>query len=130
MRDSLDCCPACDKPMQIRSYGCPACGTEVHGRFSGCSFCRMSDEDRYLCLVLVQCEGNLKDVQRVMGISYPTVKSRLVRVRKALQGSSPAEPPMEPAGKDASDVLAALERGEIEFDEAMAKLGASAPKGE
>ena len=66
MKDTLSACPSCSGPLLIRAYQCPECSTEILGSFSGCPFCRMSDENRYFCLVFLQCEGNMKDVERIM----------------------------------------------------------------
>jgi hypothetical protein len=98
MKEALSACPACSGKLEIRAYRCASCGTEVQGRFSGCPFCRMSDEDRYFCLVFLQCEGNMKDVEKVMGISYPTIKNRLARIREVLGVPVEAVP-----GKDAGE---------------------------
>jgi len=127
-------CPACGGELEIRSYGCGRCGTEVRGRFSGCSFCGMPDEDRYFCLVFLQCEGNMKDVEQVMGISYPTIKNRLSRIGKYLEnvereivssGVSGAESGLGVTGDSGEsarkrlDILDALDHGKIGFTDAL-----------
>jgi len=88
MKNQLNQCPKCASPLKITQYGCPHCGTRVEGEFSGCSFCHLDDEDRLFALVFLQTEGNMKDVERLMGISYPTVKARLARLNNALSGES------------------------------------------
>ena len=88
MKNQLNQCPKCASPLKITSYGCPRCGTVIEGEFTGCSFCHLDDEDRLFALVFLQTEGNMKDVERLMGISYPTVKARLARLNNALSGES------------------------------------------
>lgn len=88
MKKQLNKCPACDTTLEITRYTCPKCNTICEGHFSGCSFCALSDEDRLFALVFLQTEGNMKDVERLMGISYPTVKSRLARLNRMLSGES------------------------------------------
>lgn len=141
MKTSLSACPACTGPLEVEAYGCPACGTRVEGSFAGCTFCGMSDEDRYFCLVFLQCEGSIKDVERIMGISYPTVKSRLEKLRAFLErrpearparpmppaaGDGPAPPPRPdpeaPAPLDRLGILDALDKGAIDHAAAMALL--------
>lgn len=111
--------------MHVSSYRCSACDTEVRGDFAGCPFCRMGDEERYFCLVFIQCEGNMKDVERVMGISYPTVKSRLDKLRRHFDLPPPpaaeAREP-EPPRRSHAEILAALEKGDIDFDTAMRRI--------
>lgn len=128
-RETLSDCPSCDGPLVIRSYRCKGCGTEVSGSFSSCAFCAMGDEDRYFCLVFLQCEGSIKDVERVMGISYPTVKGRLARVRDLLQrdaapGPASAPEPDPPTSTDRLETLDRLDRGEIDFATARRLLEA------
>lgn len=88
MKNQLNQCPKCASPLKITRYGCPRCGTSVEGEFSGCSFCHLGEEDRLFALVFLQTEGNMKDVERLMGISYPTVKARLAKLNNALSGES------------------------------------------
>lgn len=137
MKESLSACPSCEGPLVIRSYQCRDCGTEVHGSFSGCPFCSMPDEDRYFCLVFLQCEGNMKDVESVMGISYPTIKNRLLKIKRSLErwkhGEDPApvtsderaapENRDDPrVGEQDLEILEALEAGKIDFSKALELL--------
>jgi hypothetical protein len=103
----------------------------------------MLDEDRYFCLVFLQCEGNMKDVERIMGISYPTIKNRLARIVKVLDFAGGDDPPHEEPlpgpegrgekgrkkvpGREAGKILDALDRGEIDFDRALERLRAGKP---
>ena len=84
MKKHLDCCPACNSPLEIASYACKECDITVEGHFCGCEFCSLGDDDRLFALVFLQTEGNMKDVERLMGISYPTIKARLSRLNVAL----------------------------------------------
>ncbi|OGL41606.1 MAG: hypothetical protein A2161_10510 [Candidatus Schekmanbacteria bacterium RBG_13_48_7] len=137
MKTALSECPACSGQLEIRSYGCTSCETEIQGHFTGCLFCRMSDEDRYFCLVFLQCEGNMKDVEQIMGISYPTIKNKLVRVMKVLglpcheeQTDASAEGAQEEVSGSKSEqaretgkkVLDSLAGGEIDFERAIELL--------
>ena len=133
MRKHLEKCPACDATLDITSYTCPECGIRIEGCFAGCTFCKLNDEDRLFALVFLQTEGNMKDVERLMGISYPTVKSRLAKLNAALSGEGPDMPrplqyPAEkepPARLDPEERLRILDRlksGEITAQEATALL--------
>jgi hypothetical protein len=94
MKKSLSKCPSCSGPLLISQYRCPSCELDINGEFEGCMFCNLSDEDRYFALVFLQTGGNIKDVERVMGISYPTVKAKLAQllqnlgVRDAVAGNA------------------------------------------
>ena len=84
MKKSLSTCPTCGGQLKISQYRCPDCEIDINGEFEGCMFCNLSDEDRYFGLVFLQTGGNIKDVERVMGISYPTVKAKLSKLLRNL----------------------------------------------
>lgn len=50
-------------------------------------FDRFSDEERYFILVFLQCSGVIQDVEKIMGISYPTVKAKLKDIQRKLEGN-------------------------------------------
>ncbi|MCX6644975.1 MAG: DUF2089 domain-containing protein [bacterium] len=87
MKNHLNTCPKCSSNLKISEYSCPACGTIIEGDFQGCQFCNLEDEDRLFALVFLQTEGNMKDVERLMGISYPTIKSKLRNINNKLEGT-------------------------------------------
>ena len=131
MKNQLSSCPKCDSPLRIARYDCTKCGTRIDGEFTGCSFCRLGDEDRLFALVFIQTEGNMKDVERLMGISYPTVKARLANLNSALSGESTGAPllhgpssrqPVAPDAEERMRVLDRLSKGEITAAEASRLL--------
>ncbi len=84
MKKSLSICPTCGGNLKISQYHCPECEIDINGEFDGCMFCNLADEDRYFALVFLQTGGNIRDVERVMGISYPTVKAKLAHLLRSL----------------------------------------------
>ena len=84
MKKRLRVCPTCGKQLKISQYHCPECEIDINGEFEGCMFCNLSDEDRYFTLVFLQTGGNIKAVECVMGISYPTVKAKLSQLLRNL----------------------------------------------
>jgi hypothetical protein len=87
MKTHLNTCPKCNSNLKISEYSCPSCDTIIKGDFQGCQFCNLDDEDRLFALVFLQTEGNMKDVERLMGISYPTIKSKLKNINKKIEGT-------------------------------------------
>ena len=66
------------------------------------------------------CRGNIKEVEKALGISYPTVRSRLDQVIASLGGRSiPAE---RQTSQRKREILDALERGELTAQEAVEQL--------
>jgi hypothetical protein len=83
---------------------------KLSGRFRGCPFCGLSDEEIGFALTFLRCRGNIRDVEKALGISYPTVRARLESLTKRL-GLVAQESPVH--------VIELLEKGEISVDEAV-----------
>ena len=121
MKNHLNSCPKCASNIKISEYFCPKCRTTIKGDFQGCQFCGLDDEDRLFALVFLQTEGNMKDVERLMGISYPTVKSKLKSINRKLQGT-PHEISLQLTINAESDHKAADKRDKISRDEKVSIL--------
>lgn len=78
-------CPVCNEKLHITKLGCPRCSTSIEGVYQPCEFCRMEKKDELeFVKVFITCRGNIKDVEKAMGISYPTVRSKLDSVINTL----------------------------------------------
>ncbi len=114
----LGSCPVCNGELEVTSLQCKECKTEISGHFEVCGFCKLDKENRDFIETFIKCRGSIKDVERELGISYPTVKNRLDRVIKAL-GYEVTEA-TEPV--DRMEVLTQLEKGEISVEQALKQL--------
>ena len=83
-QQALGACPVCSAPMQVAEYSCTGCGITIRGEFGQSELCSLPADLLHFVRVFLHCEGNLKQVERELGISYPTVKSRLARVNQIL----------------------------------------------
>ena len=70
-------CPSCRETLNVVKLRCDACGTAVEGRFDLSVLARLDPEDQAFVLSLLKSSGSLKDLARLYGISYPTVRNRL-----------------------------------------------------
>ena len=70
-------CPSCNGLLAVRRLECSVCGTAVEGSFALPVLARLTPDDQAFLLNLVKCSGSLKDLARVYGVSYPTVRNRL-----------------------------------------------------
>ena len=77
MRKILERCPSCGGSLEITRLNCTSCETVVLGRYQPCPFCKLSPESTRLLLTFVQCRGNVKEMERELGISYWTVRRRV-----------------------------------------------------
>ena len=104
-RDVISTCPVCEGELLITRLHCRSCGTALEGEFGVGRFGRLSREQLSLLESFLRSRGNLKEMERELGISYPTVRGRVDALVRALGlGDSDTEPLDEDAdADDASD---------------------------
>lgn len=125
-------CPICGTRLAVQRMRCPDCGTAIEGDFALCSFCSLTAEQRQFAELFIVARGNLREMERMLGMSYPAVRARLESVIEALghgparpaEQESPQEAPAPPraTASERRAVLEALERGEIDAEEALRRL--------
>src|ERR1700753_1328402 len=93
-----------------------ASGIAVEGQFDPPQLAQLSVEDQVFVAAFVRSHGSIKEMERVFGVSYPTIKSRLNRIAEHLDFVD-----IDPAPTGA-DVVDRLQRGEISAQEALAEL--------
>ena len=130
-------CPACKQPMQVCALACRHCELRIDGNFRGNEFTDLPVEHLQLLRVFVHCEGRIRDMEKVLGVSYPTVKNRIAAMRTHLGLSAElatagvattvASAVADDREANALAVLDALERGEIDHARAVADLRAATP---
>ncbi len=70
-------CPSCSTDLRVVQLACPDCGTAVHGDYLLPALSRLGSEDQQFALAFIQRSGSLKEMARLYGVSYPTVRNRL-----------------------------------------------------
>lgn len=77
-------CPVCGEPMTITRLHCHRCDVAIEGRFSMGRLALLTPEQLEFVETFLRCEGKLKRVGDELGVSYPTVRSRLDEVITAM----------------------------------------------
>ena len=119
--DLLGKCPVCGENMRITKLKCHQCHTEISGNFKLDKFLRLEQEQLEFVEVFIKSRGNIKEVEREMGISYPTVRNKLDDVIEAL-GYNAQDSPDDATAEKRKEVLDSLEKGEIDSEEAVEML--------
>jgi hypothetical protein len=116
-------CPVCGERLTITKLSCHKCHTNIEGQFNPCEFCSLPKEDLYFLKAFIKCKGSIKEVERELGISYPTVKGKLNNLIEAL-GFHVQEEEINNVEKsnDREIILEQLENGEITAAEATKRL--------
>jgi hypothetical protein len=136
--DVISTCPVCSGELAVTRLHCRACGTTLEGEFSVGRFGRLTREQLLLLESFLRSRGNLRDMERELGISYPTVRSRVEALVRALgfgpradsdEAAEDAAAAAAGAGASSADVGAArqailerLGRHEMTADEAAAAI--------
>ena len=115
-------CPVCGDQLLLTRLSCGSCSTELSGRFEACEFCVLTAEDRQMLKVFLASRGNMKDLERHLGVSYPTARARFDGLLQKLGIDRPAAPSPN------VEMLESLARGEIDVDEALKRLGGEQPQ--
>ena len=139
-RDVIATCPVCQGELTVTRLHCRSCGTALEGEFGVGRFGRLEREQLTFLESFLRSRGNLKEMERELGISYPTVRSRLEVLLRALGlGDGSAAPvldeeteavPEEPAHSDEDlaaerrTILERLSRHELSADDAAAAIRA------
>ena len=122
-------CPVCGEGMHVTRLHCPDCDVTIEGRFSLGRLALLSQEQLEFVEVFLRCDGKIKRVEQELGISYPTVRSRLNDIITAmgyeLQGNS--EEPDELSPQARRKVLDDLAAGRITSEEAIEMLRGETP---
>ncbi len=111
-------CPVCGDHLSVTRLGCGACGSEVGGVFAACEYCALDDADSELLRVFLVSRGNMREVEKHLGVSYPTARARFTTLLTRL-GLVDGEP-STPITRD--QVLADVAAGRISPTEATGLL--------
>ena len=136
-------CPVCDEPMVIRELHCTTCDITMRGEFSPGTagpFSQLNDEQLAFLHLFVTSRGNMSDVERSLGVSYPTVRAKLDDLISALTATgptaaraleeAPSQPPPPPIpapvpsatqvpSRSRREILAQISDGSISVEEGM-----------
>ena len=125
--DVISTCPVCSSELAVTRLHCGSCGTTLEGDFSVGRFGRLNREQLALLESFLRSRGNLRDMERELGISYPTVRSRVEQLVRSLgfgpRGDDEAtDEATSPATRQ--EILERLARHEIGAEEAAVAIRA------
>ena len=107
-------CPFCTGQLSISRLACDSCDTRIDSALPIPLFFRLPPDLQDFVFVFLRCQGKIRDVEKDLGISYPTVCKRLALVNELLGNTAPP--------RNTKSILDELERGEITAAEASTLL--------
>ncbi len=117
-------CPVCGVVLHVTRLGCESCGTELSGRFAPCAYCSLGAQDQKILGTFLVSRGNMRDLARELGVSYPTARQRFAELlqRLGLEDAGETAAAGSPGDVDREAVLRRLAAGELDLDEASSLL--------
>jgi len=110
-------CPICNGAVEITEISCSSCRSTIRGHFRPCKFCTLSNKNKDFAEIFIKNRGNIKEIERELGVSYPTVKGKLDSLIAALGYKNQSEDTI-----NKKEILEKLYRGEITSEEAVKLL--------
>lgn len=102
-------CPVCGDHLAVTRLGCASCGSELAGVFPACDFCALGPADLEMLRVFLTSRGNMREVEKHLGVSYPTTRLRFGQLLSRLGlGDQP-----EPAGLTREQILSEVASGAL-----------------
>src|ERR1043166_1626413 len=77
-------CPACQGALVPTQLRCEACDLTVSGRFPVNEFAALDEDDLHLLRIFILAEGHIREMESALGVSYPTIKGRMARLKEKL----------------------------------------------
>ncbi|MCK5074567.1 MAG: DUF2089 family protein [Bacteriovoracaceae bacterium] len=98
-------CPSCRKELVPKVLGCESCGIKIEGNFASNEFSVLDLEEIHFLRIFILTEGRIRDMEKVLGISYPTVKTKLLALKRKLGLET----------ENVMDMLSSFEEGKIDY---------------
>jgi len=93
MHKLLERCPACGEPLYVSEMRCTQCPTQIRGRFAPGPLAALTEEQATFVLLFLRSRGNMSELEKRLGVSYPTIRAKLDEVIAALErGEAAARP--------------------------------------
>ena len=132
-REVISTCPVCESQLYVTRLHCNTCGTTIEGEFNVGRFANLGRDQMLLLEAFLRSRGNLRELERELNVSYPTVRNRVEGLLRALGLSDGAPLPSSPPADEARatttvdaatrrQVLERLARKEISAERAAALL--------
>ena len=122
-------CPACGGPVIITECRCTACRLQMRGEFFPGDFSTLSKEQLTFIRVFLRARGNLSELERILGISYPTIRNKLDEINSAFEALEKPAPSSVPASQAMNteeqlrqDILQQAADGQLTVEEALRRL--------
>ncbi|AGT42932.1 DUF2089 domain-containing protein [Treponema pedis] len=117
MAEVMGKCPVCGGEFTVSKLHCKACNSSLVGEFELCEFCKLTKEQKYFVKMFLKNRGNIRDMEKELGISYPTVRNKIEEINCALGISD-----SNGTEFDIGSILKKIKSGEMKVEKALSVL--------
>jgi hypothetical protein len=117
----ISACPVCNHELYVKKLACSNCHTTIENDFTLTKFSALTAEQMHFAEVFLISRGNIKEVEKVLGISYPTVRGKLNEIITLLHRGEPQKQDAAPS-QSKTKIISMLENGDISTEEAVQLL--------
>ena len=103
MNNLFSRCPSCGGQLIITECQCTKCRLQMRGEFLPGQFATLSDDEIAFIRVFLSARGNLTEVERVLGISYPTIRNKLDEINRVLNPDDGTSKTLPDKDKNSTD---------------------------
>lgn len=124
MHPLLGTCPVCGETLEVTRLHCRSCDTSIEGHFNIGAFDRLTPEQLAFAETFIRAEGKLNRMESMIGLSYPTLRSRLSDVIRAMgyEVGQEEETPYAISDEERRQILDDLSSGKLSSEEAVRRL--------
>ncbi len=115
-KEVIGICPICNDNLVVTELTCNHCNTSIHGEFELNEFNYLTKEELLLTKLFIKTQGNIKEIEKELGVSYPTVKKML----ESLGSHLGLDVKVDKENRD--DILSRIANKEISVEEALKLL--------
>ncbi len=113
-KEVIGTCPVCSNKLIATRLTCQMCNTEISGEFELSRFSNLSKEELYFVETFVKVYGNIKEMEKELNVSYPTVKKNLDIIVKKMGYTQKDD------DQDENDeILERLQKKELSVEDAL-----------
>lgn len=107
-------CPVCNSKLTVTKLECKKCNTVIENDFELSKFSYLTTDQLNFAEVFIKCRGNIKDVEKELGISYPTVRGKIEDLVASLGYT-----PVREKEDNSAEIIDKLDKGEITAEQAI-----------
>jgi hypothetical protein len=124
MHPLIGTCPVCGETLEVTRLHCRNCDTSLEGHFNVGAFDRLSPEHLAFAEKFIYHEGKLNRMEADLGLSYPTLRSRLQDLRRAMgfEIEDEDEAAFTVSDEERRQILDDLAAGKISLEESVQRL--------